>query len=784
MNSRKSFFASCRIVTTALLLFLLPKFSFAQTPDAVDVLHYDLELDVGNAQAQTLQGTATLTVRLVQACDSIELMLKPSIINAVWVNGVADTGYFYSAENLHIPLRDVAVGDTFTIAIAYSKRAYVESYGWGGLHFDNNIYYNLGVAFKEDPHNFGRAMFPCRDNFYDKATYRMTITAQPGWQALCSGLCDTAFLNADQSHTSVWVLDKNVSTYLVSMSVAPWRIQQGSVAGLYSTYPVTLGYFSDSVGVANAYAELDSVVPMYERCFGPYRWDRIGYIATPKGSMEHVSNIGLVNQCMNSMDLSCQSVIAHELSHSWFGNLVTCATSGDMWFNEGGASFCEEVAREAMAGKEAATTYYQEMLEEVLRTAHIDDGGYVPLYGVPSELTYGSTVYHKGAMVWHSLRSVLGDSLFYATMQRFFREQAFDTIGSHRLCELLSDYSGVDLRAFFDFHVFDAGFVDYEPQLVYSAQESDTWWTQFRIRQQTVAAERSLCHGKIPVTFFSASREQYKQWFEVDDADQLLWAGVPFEPVFAIVDYDHELSDAVIDDAVQPTYSGNKSLPLAHAMLRTISADPNYYVHVAHHFAKPFDCDTIEGIVRTANRYWVVDGIFPESCQSLGYFEFSRQGNNGDCPNLDAGFYSRTTSLDSIRLLWRPDASSRWQVISDHRNGNTLSGYFIADQLRRGEYTLAVIDSNFRNIVGVAKVDSDKQSLRVCPNPAKDSFNVYFNDFGQDATLSLTDLMGREVLRREGVRNGDVLSVKLPSGNYIVTIKNNFLSLQSKIIVL
>jgi hypothetical protein len=77
--------------------------------------------------------------------------------------------------------------------------------------------------------------------------------------------------------------------------------------------------------VSQTFALLDNVVPMFEQCFGPYRWGRIGYIATPKGSMEHTNNIALVADFVSSMTEPAQTTIAHELGHAWFGNLITCA---------------------------------------------------------------------------------------------------------------------------------------------------------------------------------------------------------------------------------------------------------------------------------------------------------------------------------------------------------------------------------------------------------------------------------------------------------------------------
>jgi len=131
-----------------------------------------------------------------------------------------------------------------------------------------------------------------------------------------------------------------------------------------------------------------------------------------------------------------------------------------MWINEGGATFCEEIATEALYGKSAATDFYQNKLSTVLRTAHKDDAGWRSLSGMSRYYTYGTTTYQQGAMVWHSLRGLMGDTLFYACMNRLFRNCAFGNLDAASLRDSLSLYSGMDLTDFFDFHVFRPGFVD------------------------------------------------------------------------------------------------------------------------------------------------------------------------------------------------------------------------------------------------------------------------------------------------------------------------------------
>ena len=264
--------------------------------DSVDVLHYDLTLDMGNAVERQLRGVAELTFVLTKACDAVSFDLICDTLHPVSLDGMVTRGFSYDRDNarLSVYTQGGHAGDTHVLSVPYVTNGYVEGYGWGGLHFDRSIYYTLGVAFTGYPHVYGRSWFPCRDNFYDKATYRLTVTSQPGWSAQCGGLRLSETVNDDGSSTSVWAIEQPTPTYLVSVASAAWNTIEREYAGVYGTYPATLGYLNqDSARVAEAYDILEDVVPMYEHAFGPYRWGRIGYVATPKGSMEHVNNIGL-----------------------------------------------------------------------------------------------------------------------------------------------------------------------------------------------------------------------------------------------------------------------------------------------------------------------------------------------------------------------------------------------------------------------------------------------------------------------------------------------------------
>lgn len=757
----------------------------------MDVLHYDLHLLYQPDGTSKILGTANIRFEVTRPCSQITLDLicdsaqvdSLSIAtNAVWNAVECNAIYERSEARLTVLIPNSTPG-TYDLKMHYYTNGYVESYGWGGLHIKQGMVYNLGVAFSDYPHNYGRAWFPCRDNFYDKATYTINITSPDNYLHQCSGIKVTDRVADDNSRHTCWQLNHPTPTYLVSISMAPFHVIEREYEGIYGTYPATLGFTNhDSTQVYAAYDILEDVIPMYERCFGPYRWDRVGYIATEKGSMEHVNNIGLVSVCMaDKAQVACQMTICHELAHAWFGNLVTCASQEDMWFNEGGASFCEELASEAAFGKRTSDSYYQNMLSEVLRTAHVSDDGYRSLSGMSQYYTYGTTTYKQGAMMWHSLRGYLGDSLFYACMNRLFNTMAFGNVSAEQVRDSLSLYSGIDLTGFFDFHVFNPGFVDY----VLDEFHADGNQATVTLHQHLVGTDHYAHANRVPITFFSADHESYDCVMTFDDSVATQTFDLPFTAAYAVVDFYLQLSDACTADTTALRAKGLHNLTNSYCKIN-LSKDgnnPRAWLHIGHHYAHPGG-QLSDGILRLSNRYWQVTGLIDWDNIAQARFLYNQGASSAaGASYIDQGFYDNRNTLDSLALVYRADVSQPWQVVSRKRSsGSSISSGYFATNLFPGQYALAVIDTNVAAIPQA--VGSADATLNIYPNPSNGhEFTIDLGNHDKKFDITVYDQMGRKVLHKKGLMSGCRIDHDLPSGTYFAIIQNNFLSLHSQIII-
>lgn len=736
--------------------------------DSIDALHYDLRLDIGNNTANRIEGSAAVTLHILRQVDSIGLELCPSDIDSVWLDGTA-TAFRYDAGTrlLQVPFYGTA-GDTATVTVFYRKGQYIAPQGWGGFYFDNNIYYNLGIAIYEYPHNIGKAWYPCRDNFYDRATYRFEITAKPGWKAICTGMPDTVTTGADGSSTWCWTLNRQTPTYLVGVAVAPFHIIEREFESEYATYPGIIGFINhDSTSVWRVFDHIGRVLPMYERRFGPYRWDRVGYVSTSKGSMEHAGNVAFTTQCMSSQQEACLATMSHEFAHSWFGNLITCASSEDMWINEGGASFCEEVAVEAIYAESDPLRYKdyaKENLRDVLNSTHISDDGFKPVYGQTHDYTYGSTVYNKGATVWHSLRGYLGDSLFYASMQTLFERHAFKSIDSWQLRDSLSVYSGIDLTDFFRFHVFTAGFNDFIIDSIHNDRAS----TAVYIRQKSYGTDSLADGNRVWVTFFSGDLKRTAKRLVTFDGERTKAVfQLGFRPAFAIADYGDALSKASISQ--QFTAKEKSSVELTTALFRAevnkVEEGDSIWLYVTHHWTNP-DTSLSPRYLRMADRWWQVTGVIPEGSRVGGRFYYSRTGSDR---TLDENLMSNSSEFNQVCLLYREDAASEWQLVTNLHTGNSAQGYYVMNSLKTGQYTLAMIDTGYVNIDDVRTVE---QTVNVYPNPSAGTVTIQTPEAGEPLNLDVCDTGGRVVLKDVAVSSGEQVALNLKPGNYIFNIRS------------
>lgn len=732
--------------------------------DTIDVLHYDICLDMGHHEPQHIQGWCEVTMQLLQPTAQVSLGLEDATIDSVQVNGVsvAASAVGYDRHQLRVPVASAAEGDTLRVKVYYG------SYGWqgsdGGFWCDSDKFYNLGEDRRTRPFSMGRSWFPCSDSVYDRATYSFAITATPGWSAFCSGDHDSTVVHADSSQTFYYTLHHPVSTYQVGVNVAQYYVYRRDVDGYYGTYPLRVASFNpDSADVAECFASFDSTLTRFERWFGPYPWGGIGFSAGGQNAgMEHVNNI-CVRTDVSTRYNRMYYLVDHEFAHQWFGNVVTCDNLRDLWFNEGGATFADQIVVGKTYDRYSPASYHK---LKVLSQNPKDEDGFHPLCGMPNQYSFMSSTYYKGAMVFHELRHLLGDSVFFGMIRTLFDRNAYTNMDSYQLRDSMSAYSGVDLTAFYDFHIFSPGFASYHVDSLQTVDSTTTVW----LSQLLWGAPEYNTQARVPITFFTNAGDSITREVESHGRYAQGQFRLPFAPDYAVVDYYGVTASASISDEVVIDEVGEMSdMSLNIAFCPTRVAGPTR-LRVTLQFGASDD-PLPAGIKRWSSRRWIVNGTRAQglTTTSLFYFGDSYWVYDGD-------FYLGANCHDSIRLFYRKDASQPWKMRKSATLGREHSGlgtaYYMENSgIQIGEYILAVVDTALLSIDDDGLiVDPVGATLSLSPNPAHGSTEVCLHGATGKGELRILDATGREVCRQ--AMNGQKCTLStatLPAGLYFVT---------------
>ena len=729
--------------------------------DTIDVVHYDLQLDLTSISAQQIRGQATLRLTTpMNNIGQIPLHLLQLNVDSVLYSDGNHLSFTHTDGLLRItsPV-PFSSGDTLSIQVYYQGTPFHE--GWGGFHFNNPYAFNLGVGFQSIPHNLGKSWFPCVDDFIDRAFYDYRIRVSNENRAACGGLLQSVTDLGDGTSEHWWKSNRTIPTYLASVAVGPYELVSGNFPGMEADVPVT--WFvrpTDTSRIAGSFVNLNAIASIYESSFGPYPFERIGISGTAIGAMEHAENIAYPNSSING-NLSNEWLYAHELAHMWFGNKVTCASAEDMWLNEGWARWCETLYREQLYGIEAARNNMRTLKREVLRYAHFGEGGYLPLSPMPQDLTYGTHVYDKGGTVVHGLRGYLGDSLFFSGVKAYLEEFAWQPASSQQMRDILSQSTGVDLTGFFDFHVFGPG---YNQVAVDSFNVSTTgkgFEVEVFVQQKLKGAEVPATDCRTELAFMNASRQIETRMINFSGFQSSATFNLPFAPEMVMVDLYERFNGAVTSNVKTIKTTGTHDFSDTYFKMEVSEISDSAFVQVAHNWVAP---DALwvpqNGLTLSDYRYWIVSGIFPDGFETSGRFTYGRVNK------LDHTLI--TNSADSLVILYRPDASHNWQPVTFTRTGNWMAGNILVPNLKPGEYALAIWDEE---MVGTGKNSQSENSLiRVAPNPCTDYAHIHFSAH-TGGVLYLLDPTGKiyeEFTVAAGERDIRINMTNKSPGNYLV----------------
>ena len=390
-------------------------------PEIARVTHVDLDLAV-DFNSRTVRGTAALDI--LAAPDAREIVLddKGLVISRItdgaghpltWSVGAEDA---YKGASL-----TVAIGRTRRIVITYASRPDARALGWLSPAL---------TAGKQKPYLFSqgeainnRSWIPTQDSPGIRQSWTAAITVPADLVAVMSGerLTPAGEPASGGARRFRFRMDHNVPPYLIALAVGDIR---------FRPIDPRTGVFTEPSQLDRDAAELSDtghMVTTAEALYGRYRWGRYDVLVLPPsfpfGGMENPT-LTFATPTIITGDKSNVDVIAHELAHSWSGNLVTNATWSDSWLNEGFTTYFENRIDEALYGKERAATLADLSWDNLQRDLREAKPAQTRLHGDP-EGTYGELDYTKGSTFLRTIEYAVGRPAWDAYLRSYFDRHAF-----------------------------------------------------------------------------------------------------------------------------------------------------------------------------------------------------------------------------------------------------------------------------------------------------------------------------------------------------------------------
>lgn len=659
--------------------------------DSIDILETVVDLDL--LTPNMLAGVATLSFTAkVAGVNGIVLDLEGLPVESVQFNGTPVT-FTYKSPKLSVAFpAPMLSGASGVLKVTYRGNAVKDPTGWGGVYFQTPYIYNLGVGFDANPHSFGRAWVPCFDNFVERCRYEVGIRSAADKPGYANGMLLGQTTPATGQVERRWRIEEPIPSYLACFAAGPFVSWKRTIDGI----PVDIAAAAaDTNKVRATFKNLSQAVACYQHWYGPYRWPKIGYSLVPfnAGAMEHATNIAIMRSAIDGT-LGFETLWAHELSHHWWGDLATCSDAGDMWLNEGWASYSEHLFTEWVYGKDAFRKAVEDNFLDVLQNAHVTEGAYRAVSGLPHELTYGKHVYNKGAVIAHNLRGYLGDSLFRVGIRAALEQTQFQDWSSAELRDKMAAATGKNLDDFFKDQVFAPGFSHFSVDSVKVLPNAGPLpLISVFVKQKLRGAPRFYQNVPLEFTFVNARHERVYRTAEVSGETDTVNFILPFEPVWTWVNTTGKLNLARAEKERLVRVTGNSSFTPAKMDLNVLSAPDSALIRVEHHFVRPDDGPAANpNNYLLTTRYWTVDGDIPTGFTATGRIAYD---GTKQMDQLDTELFAKTgPSEDSILLLYRPDAGHPWQEYPTYQKNNlgtptNRSGQIQILNLRVGQYTIA-----------------------------------------------------------------------------------------------
>ncbi len=421
----------------------------------IDVTYYSLNLNI-TYDPDYLKGQVTIISRsLANNLSAVFYDLSNNLSIDSILSGNIKLSFSHLMDRVNISLNSsVNSGDDIRVTIYY-KGVQVPT-GFGsfifGSHNNEPSIWNLSEPFGSSD------WYPCKNVPSDKAdSSDVWLRCANDLTAVSNGTLKSVDNNSDGTHTFKWHNSYPIANYLISLAISN-----------YAQYNSYFRYsLNDSMPVVNyIYPEnLEALKPQLDKTnymldLFSSKYGLYPFIKEKYGHAEFGRNAGMEHQTISSMGAFFDNIIAHELTHQWFGDKITCRNWENIWLNEGFATYGEAVYQENAFGRPAYDEFIKFRFSD---SKHAEGSVYVQDPASIEQIFSGNRSYAKGCSVLHMLRGITGDSVFFRIIRSYVSDTslAYKTAVTEDFQNAAEKIYGFDLDYFFNEWIYGENYPKY-----------------------------------------------------------------------------------------------------------------------------------------------------------------------------------------------------------------------------------------------------------------------------------------------------------------------------------
>lgn len=461
-----------------------------------------------------LLGKSTITLKphfyssLIVYIDAVGFTLNDiSMLNG---NIKTKLKYEYNNKQIKISLpRQFAKDEILKLYIDYiAKPNQLKVSGSDAIAADKGLYFiNPQGLEKNKPQQIwtqsetqsASCWFPTIDAPNQKMTQEISITVEKKYTTLSNGLLIWQQLNADSTRTDIWKQSLPAAPYLTMIAVGKFADIKDTWNNIEVNYLLEPQYEQFAKQI---FGRTPEMLAFFSKIFGVnYPWEKYSQIVVRdyiSGAMENTSATlhgeFLQKNDRELLDNNSDDYIAHELTHQWFGDLVTCESWSNLTLNEGFATYGEYLWLYNKYGADEADYHFKNDLLSYLNETRNKQEDLVRFYYDDKEDMFDSHSYAKGARVLHMLRNVVGDEAFFASIKHYLEKHKFKSVEIHDLRIAFEEITGTDLNWFYNQWFLESG----HPKLNFNYTYNDTTKKQIVYIEQAPSNENGIMY-RLPI---------------------------------------------------------------------------------------------------------------------------------------------------------------------------------------------------------------------------------------------------------------------------------------------